>query len=98
MKTEAVLINTGRGALVDERALEQALASGHLAGAGRDVLAEEPPPADHRLLRPDAAWAARLVVTPHFGWASVEARARLVKEATANVRAYLAGQPRNRIV
>lgn len=98
MKAGAVLINTGRGALVDESALEEALASGHLGGAGLDVLSEEPPPADHRLLRRDAPWSSRLVVTPHFGWASVEARARLVKEATENVKAHLAGQPRNRIV
>lgn len=98
MKAGAVLINTGRGALVDESALEDALASGHLGGAGLDVLSEEPPAADHRLLRRGADWASRLLVTPHLGWASVEARARLVKEATENVRAHLAGQPRNRVV
>jgi glycerate dehydrogenase len=98
MKPQAVLLNTGRGALVDEGALEEALASGHLGGAGLDVLSEEPPPPDHRLLRSDAPWAGRVVVTPHLGWASVEARARLVKEATENVRDYLAGRPRNRIV
>jgi len=68
LKPGALLINTGRGALVDEPALLAALASGSLAGAGVDVLSVEPPPADHPLTDPRAPWASRLVVTPHIGW------------------------------
>jgi len=98
LKPGALLINTGRGALVDEPALVEALASGRLAGAALDVLTEEPPGASQPLLDPQAPWSDRIVVTPHIGWATVEARRRLVGEAVENVRAYLAGEPRNRVV
>lgn len=97
MKPGALLVNTGRGGLVDEQALASALASGRLGGAGLDVLGSEPPPADHPLLRSDAPWAGRLWVTPHLGWATVEARARLVAEAAENLRAFIAGERRNRV-
>jgi glycerate dehydrogenase len=94
----AILINTGRGALVDEAALIDALASGHLGGAGLDVLSVEPPPPTHRLTDPRAPWAGRVVVTPHIGWGTVEARHRLATEVAHNLGAFLAGEPRNRIV
>lgn len=97
MRPGALLINTGRGGLVDETALLAALASGHLGGAALDVLTREPPPADHPLLRPDAPWADRLWVTPHLAWLTVEARARLVAEVAENLRAFLAGVRRNRV-
>ena len=90
MKRGAFLINTGRGPLVVESDLADALNSGRIAGAGLDVLSTEPPPKDHPLLT-----AKNCIVTPHFGWATREARARLIEVATENVRAFLAGTPRN---
>lgn len=90
MKPTAFLINTGRGALVVEQDLASALSAGRLAGAGLDVLAVEPPPPDNPLLS-----AKNCLVTPHLGWATREARARLIEVAAGNVRAFLAGTPRN---
>ena len=97
-KPGAILINTGRGALIDDAALAAALASGHLGGAGLDVLAAEPPPPDHPLTDPRAPWAGRIVVTPHIGWGTVESRRRLVTEVARNLAAFLQGQTRNRVV
>jgi len=97
MKPGAILINTARGALIDEAALIDALAGGRLGGVGLDVLAVEPPPADHPLTNPRAPWAERAVVTPHIGWGAIEARRRLAAVAADNLRAFLAGQRRNRV-
>jgi len=90
MKRTALLINTSRGPLVDEAALARALNEGALAGAAVDVLSEEPARADNPLVA-----ARNCVVTPHVAWASVEARARLLEAAAANVRAFVAGAPTN---
>jgi len=98
LKPGAILINTGRGGLVDEAALIEALASGHLGGAGLDVLSVEPPPPNHPLTDPRAPWAGRVVVTPHIGWGTVEARHRLASEVARNLAAFLRGEARNRIV
>jgi glycerate dehydrogenase len=97
LKPGALLVNTSRGGLVDEAALIEALASGRLGGAGLDVLSREPPPADHPLTDPRAPWAARVVVTPHIAWGTIEARARLRREVGENLRAWAAGERRNRV-
>ena len=93
MKKDAVLLNLGRGPIVDEEALARALTEGEIAGAGLDVLAKEPmDPASPLLPIKDST---KLVITPHIAWATVEARTRCVEETAANVRAYLDGAPRN---
>jgi len=98
MKPTAILINTGRGGLVDEAALVAALAAGRLRGVGLDVLSAEPPPADHALTNPAAPWAARVMVTPHLGWGTGEARLRLAGVVLENVVAWLGGRSQNRVV
>jgi glycerate dehydrogenase len=90
MKPTAILINTGRGPLVDDQAVAEALAEGRLTAFCADVLTEEPPRADHPLLHEPHAF-----VTPHIAWASQEARTRLIRIATDNVRAFLSGTPVN---
>ena len=90
MKSTAILINTGRGPLVDDQAVAGALADGRLAAFCADVLTEEPPKADNPLLRQPNAF-----ITPHIAWASKEARIRLIQVATDNVRAFLNDQPVN---
>jgi glycerate dehydrogenase len=96
-KPDAILINTGRGPLVDEPALIAALGAGRMGGVGLDVLAVEPPPADHPLLDPAAPWAARVVVTPHIAWGTVAARRRLEQAVAENLAAFLAGGQHNRV-
>lgn len=94
MRRDAILVNTARGALVDATALVAALRQGRLGGAGIDVLDREPPPPDHPLA---AARLPNLIVTPHMAWAAREARQRAIDEMAANVRAFLAGERRNRV-
>ncbi|MEI7952132.1 MAG: D-2-hydroxyacid dehydrogenase [Synechococcaceae cyanobacterium ELA182] len=88
MKPGALLINAGRGALINEVDLAAALASGHLGGAGLDVLSLEPPRADHPLLS-----APNCLITPHVAWATQAARRRLIAVSAGNVAALLAGRP-----
>ncbi len=95
MKQTALLINTARGAVVDNAALAHALREGVIGGAGIDVLDVEPPPLDHPLLADDIP---NLIVTPHSAWAGRKARQNAVDETVANIRAFLDGQPRNRVV
>lgn len=92
MKPTAILINTGRGPLLDELAVADALASGKIYAAGVDVLTEEPPLAPCPLLS-----APRCYITPHIAWASAAARRRLIAIATNNVDAFLQGKAKNRI-
>lgn len=90
MKQTAFVLNTSRGPLLDESAVANALNSGKLAGAGLDVLSVEPPKADNPLLT-----AKNCFVTPHVGWATRAARARLMEIAVGNIREFAAGRPRN---
>jgi glycerate dehydrogenase len=95
MKSSAILINTARGALVDSRALVDALSTGAIAAAAIDVLSVEPPVDGDPLLEYDSR---NLLVTPHIAWASLEARQNAVREVAANASAFLRGEARNRIV
>ncbi|HEX3132544.1 MAG TPA: NAD(P)-dependent oxidoreductase, partial [Planctomycetota bacterium] len=97
LKRGALLINTERGPLLDEAAVMQALSDGRLGGLGIDVLSKEPPTTGHPLLDPSMPWSSRVVVTPHIAWGTVEARTRLVADVVANLAAFTAGQPRNRV-
>jgi glycerate dehydrogenase len=90
MKPTAFLLNTSRGALVDEPALADALNSSRLAGAAVDVLSREPPPADNPLLS-----ARNCIITPHLAWATRAARSRLMSIAVENVRSFLQGKAQN---
>lgn len=92
MRPSAILINTGRGPLVDEQAVSDALTAHRLAAYCADVLTEEPPRSDSPLLHcPDA------FITPHIAWATREARQRLMDVASANVAAFIAGTPQNQV-
>ncbi|MCW8093364.1 D-2-hydroxyacid dehydrogenase [Alteromonas sp. ASW11-130] len=86
MKPSAFLLNTARGELIDEGALLNALKQGKLAGAGLDVLSEEPPPADHPLI---TANLPNLLITPHCAWVADEARQRLFDLAMSHVADFL---------
>tara|TARA_R100000027_G_scaffold42924_4_gene32195 strand:- start:5463 stop:6449 length:987 start_codon:yes stop_codon:yes gene_type:complete len=90
MKDEAILLNTGRGPLVDEAAVAEALQNNELGGYGADVTETEPPRSDNPILT-----APRAVVTPHVAWASLESRTRLMQTMAANLQAYLNGAPQN---
>ena len=95
MKPGAVLINCGRGGLVDENALVAALKYGQIGGAGVDVLTEEPPRGSNPLLK---ARLPNLIVTPHTAWASREALDRLFDILLANINAFMKGEAQNRVV
>ena len=95
MKSDAILINTARGALVDSQALVDALDAGIIGGAGIDVLFKEPPEDDEPLLRPDIQ---NLIMTPHIAWSSKESRQRAVNQMAENIADYLAGGRLRRVV
>ncbi len=90
MKRGALLVNTGRGPLVNEADVAEALASGQLGGYGADVMCSEPPAADNPLFAQPNAF-----ITPHIAWASVEARQRLLNATFDNIRAFQDGHPKN---
>jgi glycerate dehydrogenase len=92
MKPTAYLINTGRGPLIDEAALAVALQAGQIGGAGLDVLSVEPPSAGNPLIG-----APNCLITPHVGWATREARTRLIAQVVANLKAWQAGAPVNAV-
>lgn len=90
MNPEAILINTGRGPLVDDHALAAALELGCIKAYCADVMTEEPPKTNNPLLKVPNAY-----ITPHIAWATLEARQRLIQVATENVRSFLSGHPQN---
>lgn len=92
MKEGSILINTGRGPLVDEDAVAEALASGHLGGYGADVMIDEPPSPNNPLLAQRNAF-----ITPHIAWATREARQRLMDICVRNVKAFIEGKRLNAV-
>lgn len=92
MKRDALLINTARGGLIDDRALIEALKSGKLGGAGIDVLRVEPPREGNPLLEADLP---NLIVTPHNAWASRQAMQTLADQLVDNLEGFVRGEPRN---
>jgi glycerate dehydrogenase len=93
VKQGALLINTGRGQLIDEEAVTEALEDGYLGGYATDVLSQEPPSEDNPLLA-----APNCLITPHIAWATIEARQRLLDTVVANIVAFQQGTPQNRVV
>ena len=94
MQPDALLINTARGGLVDEDALLDALRTGRIGGAGFDVLGDEPPTRGHPLLDLDLP---NFILTPHIAWSGREAMQILADQLIANIEAYAAGTPQNRV-
>ena len=92
MKSSAILINTGRGPLINEQDLADALNQGVIAGAGVDVLSTEPPLPDNPLLK-----AKNCFVTPHVAWATLEARRRLMQIAVGNLKSFIDGKVINNV-
>ncbi len=92
MKSSAIVINTGRGLLVDDEAMANALNNGVISAYCADVLTTEPAPADNPLLT-----AKNCFLTPHIAWATREARQRLINICTENVNAFLDGEPINQV-
>lgn len=87
MKKEALLINTGRGGIVNEADLAKALDEDLIQGAGIDVFAKEPIPPDHPLMQVNKK--EKLLLTPHVAWASVEARTLLMEKVYQNIRSFM---------
>ena len=90
MKPTAFVINTGRGALIDEPVLIEALQKGQIAGAGLDVQETEPPAQDNPLYD-----MPNVILTPHMGWKGLETRQRLVAILAANIKGFIEGKPQN---
>ena len=95
MQPHALLLNLGRGGIVNETDLARALNEDIIAGAGLDVLENEPIANDNPLL--DIKNPQKLLITPHIAWATVEARTRLVNEMILNIASFLQGGKRNRV-
>lgn len=96
MKPDALLINVGRGGLVDEQALLTALQQQRIGGAGFDVVSAEPPPADHPLMQ--ALQYPNFILTPHIAWASRASMQRLADQLIDNIEAFAKGREQNRLV
>ncbi len=93
MKETAILVNVARGPVVDTQALYDALITNQIAGAGLDVLEQEPMAGDNPLAQ--IKDSTKLIITPHMAWASFESRTHLVEEVVQNIEAFLAGENRN---
>ena len=93
MKKDAILLNLGRGPIIDEQALYKALKENWIGGAGLDVLSAEPMKPTNPLI--EIQDSTRLIITPHIAWATIEARKRVVEEVYKNIEAFLKGEPRN---
>ncbi|GAA3719784.1 D-2-hydroxyacid dehydrogenase [Oceanisphaera sediminis] len=96
MKDDALLVNVGRGGLVDEAALLAALAQKRIGGAGVDVVSQEPPAPDNPLMQ--ALQYPNFILTPHVAWASHNAMQRLADQLIDNIEAFAAGREQNRLV
>ena len=94
MKSDALIINTARGAIINSEALVTALRNGFIGGAGIDVLDQEPPGEDHPLVQNSIP---NLILTPHNAWASIETRQRLISHLAANIDAWKQGNPINTV-
>ena len=92
MRPKLIIINTSRGASVDENALAKALNEGRIFGAGVDVLSTEPPKKDNPLLS-----CERCIITPHIAWAGFETRQRLIGIVYDNLKSYLEGKTVNNV-
>lgn len=93
MKKDAILLNLGRGSIVDEQALTKALQENWIGGAGLDVISAEPMEASNPLIAIQDS--TKLIITPHIAWATVEARQRVTEEVYQNIVAFLEGKERN---
>ena len=96
MKMNAILLNLGRGGIINEEDLAKALNDDLIYAAGLDVLEKEPIDPNNPLLK--IKDKNRLLITPHIAWTSFEARERLVNEIIKNIEAFLEGKERNRVI
>ena len=96
MKKDAVILNLGRGGIINEKDLATALKEDMIAGAGIDVVEIEPIREDNPLLQIQDS--SKLVITPHIGWATVEARTRVIEEVYLNIESFMKGEKRNIVV
>lgn len=96
MKSGVIFVNVARGAVADEAALARALENGHIGALGIDVYSQEPFPEDHPMY--EVRNHPNICLTPHMAWAAVEARQRCIEEIGENIRCFVAGVERNRIV
>ena len=90
MKKSAIIINCSRGPLINEKDLLEALENGTIAGAGLDVVIQEPMPDDHPL-----RFAPNCVITPHVAWCTIESRTKLMGIVFDNMKSFLEGRPVN---
>ncbi|WP_455198588.1 D-2-hydroxyacid dehydrogenase [Kaarinaea lacus] len=95
MKPGTIVINTARGAIVDEQALAEAITSKQIAGAAIDVLPQEPPTQDSPMMK--LAGQTNVILTPHIAWASQQAMQTLADQLIDNIEAFVSGQPQNRV-
>ncbi len=96
MKKTAVIVNVGRGSVIDEAALQEAIDDGIIAGAALDVYSEEPPKADSPIM--NVKNKEKIVYTPHIAWGSVQARERCISMTADNIKAFIEGKPLNDVI